>query len=307
MDTLEGMRVFVAVADQHSFTAGAKRLGISTKLASKYVRQLEERLGAQLFNRTTRSVTLTDTGRAYRERCIPLLDQLDEMESVVQARQRELAGSIRITAPTGFGSRELVQAILPFQQAHPKVSIQLQLSDQHVAIIDEGIDLAIRFGVLKDSSLVARKLMDMRLVVIASPAYLAKHGKPKHPNALATHNCFQQLTSADPSQWRFKVNGDEVSLRINGSFTANSPRAVAYMAAGGLGIGRCPYYTAEPFLESGDLEILFPEQEASKVTLYAVYPPNRHLTARIRALIEHLADWFGKNSQVTSNELFHPV
>lgn len=298
MDTLEGMRVFVAVAEQQSFTGGARRLGMSTKLASKYVRQLEERLAAQLFNRTTRRVTLTETGRAYLERCVPLLDQLDELEDVVQARQSELAGSIRITAPTGFGSRELVQALEPFQRAHPNVSIQLQLSDHHVGIIDEGIDLAVRFGTLRDSSLVARKLMDMRLVVIASPDYLAKHGKPDHPNALATHNCLQQLTSADPLIWTFEVDGEEISVRVDGSFRANSPRAVAYMAAGGLGIGRCPYYTAEPFLERNALQILFAEQEANSTTLHAVYPPNRHLTARIRALIDHLADWFaeGKHS-----------
>ncbi len=297
MDTLEGMRVFVAVADQQSFTRGAKRLGMSTKLASKYVRQLEEHLGAQLFNRTTRRVTLTDTGRAYRERCVPLLDQLDELEDVVRARQSALDGSIRITAPTGFGSRELVQALEPFQRANPNVSIQLQLSDHHVAIIDEGIDLAVRFGALKDSSLVARKLMDMRVVVIASPAYLAKHGRPDHPSALATHNCLLQLTAADPTTWTFAIDGEEMSVRVNGSFRANSPRAVAYMAAGDMGIGRCPYYTAKPFLERDALEILFEEQEANATTLYAVYPPNRHLTARIRALIEHLAAWFTRNQQ----------
>ncbi len=295
MDTLEGMRAFVAVADQQSFTQGAKRLGMSTKLASKYVRQLEERLGAQLFNRTTRRVTLTETGRAYRERCVPLLDQLDELEDVVQARQSELAGSIRITAPTGFGSRELVQALGPFQRANPKVSIQLQLSDHHVGIIDEGIDLAVRFGALKDSSLIARKLMDMRLVIIASPSYLAKHGKPDHPKALANHNCLLQLTSAAPSTWTFEIDSEEISVRVDGSFRANSPRAVAYMAAEGLGIGRCPFYTAEPFLERDALRVLFEEQEANGATLYAVYPPNRHLTARIRALIEHLADWFAKH------------
>jgi len=297
MDTLEGMRVFVAVADQQSFTQGARRLGMSTKLASKYVRQLEERLGAQLFNRTTRRVSLTETGRAYRERCVPLLDQFNELEDVVQARQSELAGSIRITAPTGFGSRELVQALEPFQRAHPKVSIQLQLSDHNIGIIDEGIDLAVRFGALKDSSLVARKLMDMRLVVIASPAYLAKHGKPGHPGALATHNCLLQLTTADPSIWTFEMDGEKISVRVNGSFRANSPRAIAYMAAGGLGIGRCPYYTAKPFLERDALKVLFEKQEANAMQLYAVYPPNRHLTARIRALIEHLAEWFVKDKR----------
>ena len=297
MDTLEGMRVFVAVADQQSFTGGAKRLGMSTKLASKYIRQLEGRLAAQLFHRTTRRVTLTETGRAYLERCVPLLDQFDELEDVVQARQSELAGPVRITAPTGFGSRELVQALEPFQRANPKVSVQLHLSDHHVGIIDEGIDLAVRFGTLKDSSLVARKLMDMRLVVIASPRYLAKHGRPDHPAALATHNCLLQLTTVDPSTWSFKVDGDEMSVRVDGSFRANSPRAVAYMAAGGLGIGRCPYYTAEPFLERDALQVLFAEQEANSTTLYAVYPPNRHLTARIRALIDHLAGWFAKGKR----------
>ncbi|MEP3274962.1 MAG: LysR family transcriptional regulator [Stappiaceae bacterium] len=292
MDTVDCMRAFAAVASHDSFTAGARQLGISTRLASKYVRQLEERLDAQLFNRTTRSVTLTDTGRAYLERCVPLLDQLDEMEGLVQARQSDLAGPIRITAPTGFGSRELVRALEPFQIAHPKVSIQLHLSDQHVSIVEEGIDLAVRFGALKDSSLIARKLMDMSVVVIASPAYLAKHGTPSHPAALSTHNCLLPLFSPDPHAWKFKIGDKDQTVRVDGTFQANSPRAIAYMAAGSLGVGRCPHYTARPFLEDGSLKVLFEEEESSQSTLYAVYPPNRHLTARIRTLIDHLAGWF---------------
>lgn len=295
MDTIEGMRTFVAVAGQESFTGGAKRLGISTKLASKYIARLEERLGAQLFHRTTRSVTLTDTGRAYLQRCVPVLDQIDEMEDVVQDRQSELAGPIRITAPTGFGSRELVEAIGPFQRAHPKVLVDMRLSDQHVAIIDEGIDLAIRFGALRDSSLVARKLMDMRLIVVASPGYLAEQGDPAHPQALATHNCLLPLTAADVSNWKFRIDGEQIAIAVDGSFKANSPRAIVHMAAAGLGIGRCPYYPAKPFLESGALKILFQDQEPDPTGLYAVYPPSRHLTARIRALIDHLAIWFSSD------------
>ncbi len=302
MDTLECMRAFVAVAGQNSFTAGARQLNISTRLASKYVRQLEEKLDAQLFNRTTRSVTLTDTGRAYLERCIPLLDQLDEMENVVQARQTELAGPIRVTAPTGFGSRELVRALQPFQTAHPNVSIQLSLADHHVAIVEEGIDLAIRFGALRDSSLIARKLMDMPVVAIASPDYLHKHGTPGHPSALSTHNCLLPLFTQDPGLWKFRISGEDVAVRVDGSFKANSPRAVAYMAAGGLGVGRCPLYTAKPFLEDGSLKVLFDEEHASHSILYAVYPPNRHLTARIRALIDHLANWFQKDGSVAAGE-----
>jgi DNA-binding transcriptional LysR family regulator len=294
MDTIDGMRTFVAVAGQKSFTGGASQLGISTKLASKYVRQLEEHLGAQLFNRTTRSVTLTDTGAAYLERCLPLLDQFDELEGLVQERQSELAGPIRITAPTGFGSRELVAALHPFQKAHPKVTFDIRLSDQHVAVIEGGFDLAIRFGVMKDSSLMARKLMDMRLVVIASPGYLAEHGEPKHPSALETHNCLIQLTSADPHNWKFSMGGDVAAFPVDGPFHANSPRAIAHMAVDGAGIGMCPYYAVKPFVEAGTLKVLFEAEEATTLTLYAVYPPGRHLTARIRALINHLAETFRK-------------
>lgn len=297
MDTIDGMRTFVAVAAQESFTGGAKRLGITTRLASKYIRQLEDRLGAKLFNRTTRSVTLTDTGRAYFARCGPLLDQFDELEGLVQQREAELAGPIRITAPTGFGSRELVEAVRPFQQANPHVSINMHLSDHQVGIIEEGFDIAVRFGALRDSTLIARKLMDMRVVVVASPDFLAEHGTPQHPVELVTCPCLILLTSSQPANWTFDIDGEVTSVRVAGTFSANSPRAVTHMAAGGFGIGRVPYYAARPFLESGQLEVLFERQETTTIGLYAVYPPGRHLTARIRALIDHLAATFATTAK----------
>lgn len=293
MDTIDCMRAFAAVAAQRSFTGGAKQVGISTKLASKYVARLEERLGAQLLHRSTRSVTITDTGRAYLDRCLPLLDQFAELEDVVQQRQTALAGPIRITAPTGFGSRELVEALHPFQRAHPGVQIELRLADHYVPILEEGLDLAIRFGVLRDSSLVARKLTDMRVVVVAAPDYLAAHGEPAEPEALATHRCLLQVASAHPDLWSFQRNGQRVEVAVEGGFRANSPRAVVHMALGGQGIGRVPYYAARPFIESGALKLLFADQERAPMPLYAVYPPNRHLTARIRALIDHLAEQLG--------------
>lgn len=289
MDTVDGMKTFAAVAAHESFTEGARQVGISTKLASKYIGQLEERLNAQLFNRTTRSVTLTDTGRSYYERCLPLLEQFDELEGLVQQRQTELAGRIRITAPTGYGSSQLVGLLQPFQVAHPKVSIELHLSDHHVSIVEDGHDLAIRFGILKDSSLVARKLMDMRIVCCASPDYLAKQGVPKEPAALTTHNCLLQASTAVTDHWEFKGPKGQYTVPVYGNFRANSPLAVANMAAGGLGIGRLPLYTAQPFLDAGRLKLIFEEQEAKVLGLYAVYPPSRHLTGRIRAVIDHLA------------------
>lgn len=292
MDIIEGMKAFAAVAAEQSFTDGARRVGISTKLASKYVGQLEERLNAQLFYRTTRSVTLTETGAAYYDRCLPLLEQFDELEGLVQERQSELAGRIRITAPTGFGSSQLVHMLQPFQATHPKVSVELHLSDHHVSVIDEGFDLAIRFGSLKDSSLVARKLMDMRIVCCASPDYLSKYGDPREPVALSTHNCLLQTVAGNSDNWEFTGENGVYTVPVTGNFRANSPLAVAHMAADGLGIGRIPLYTARPFIVEKRLKLIFEKEEAKILGLYAVYPPSRHLTARIRALIDHLATQF---------------
>ena len=292
MDIIKSMHAFAAVASEESFTDAGRRLGLSTNLISKYVRQLEEHLGAQLLHRTTRSVTLTETGAAYFERCVPLLEQVEELEDLVQNKQGELAGPIRITAPTGFGSRELVNAIKPFQLNHPNVFIDLHLSDQHVAIIEEGFDLAIRFGQLADSSLVARKLLDMRVVVTASPGYLETNGIPQTPYDLADHNCLISTVSADRKNWHFKTNEEEISIPVSGSFQADAPRAIVEMAAGGLGIGMIPYYSAAPHIDNGHLVILFEELEAIKIGLHVVYPPSRHLTARIRALIDHLGTAF---------------
>ena len=292
MDTIDGMRTFAAVAQEGSFTGAARRLNMTTKLASKYVGQLEERLNAQLFNRTTRSVALTDVGRAYLERCRPLLDQFDELEAVVQERQSELAGPIRMTAPTGFGSVNLIGALAPFQKEHPNVSIELHLNDRHASIIEEGFDVAIRIGALRDSSLIARRLAWMRVCVVAAPDYLERAGTPNHPNALSSHNCLVNHAIQDSFHWRFHMDGEEIRVPVSGTFQADAPRAAAEMAAAGLGITICPYYAIEPFLKRGALQILFPHHEAVRFGLYAVYPPNRHLTARVRGLIDHLAAKF---------------
>lgn len=294
MDTIKCMQAFAAVASNKSFTVGARQLGLSTKLVSKYVQQLEEKLNAQLFYRTTRSVTLTDTGNAYYEKCMPLLDQFNELEGLVQQRQGELAGTIRITAPTGFGSRELVKAIAVFQREHPKIMIDLQLADHLVSVVEEGFDLAVRFGKLDDSTLIARKLRDMRAVIVAAPSYLEKQGNPVHPSALQTHNCLIQMTIKEPANWPFNVNGERHSYKVNGKFHSNSPRATAHMAIDGLGIARCPLYAVQTHIDQGTLQILFAEYETSSISLYAVYPPNRHLSTRVRALIDflvvHMAD-----------------
>jgi len=292
MDTITGMQTFVAVAKQKSFTGGAKVLGISTKLASKYVAQLEKKLGAQLLHRTTRSVTLTETGAAYLDRSVPILDQINELEGVIQAKQSELAGPIRIAAPTSFGSNELVHALQLFKQSHPRVAIDLQLSDQRISIVEDGFDLALRFGDLEDSTLIARKLTDMKVVVFSSQDYLSKHGEPKHPDALSTHDCLVFSSSVDPSHWKFKMGRRTFAVPIKGSFRSNSPLAIVNMVLGGIGIGRVPVYIVEQYIKTGELKVLFDEFHTGDFALNAIYPPSRHLTSRIRALIDHLVEYF---------------
>lgn len=293
MDKIETMRAFLSVAQEGSFTAAGRRLGLSTKLVSKYVQQLEDRLRTQLFNRTTRSVSLTDMGAAYLDRCRPIVEQVDELDALVLERQTTLAGPIRVTAPTGFGSTRLPGALLPFMTEHREVEIDLKLADNRIALVEEGFDLAIRIGTLRDSTLIARKIADMPLVTTAAPAYLDAHGRPDNPRALATHNCLIDLNPTDTNVWRFTGKGGEHSVRVSGSLQANSPGAIAQMAIGGLGIARSPLYTVEDALADGRLERVLPDYVTDLFGLYALYPPNRHLTRRVRALIDHLAITFG--------------
>ena len=292
MDTLVGMETFIAVAKQKSFTGGAKVLGISTKLASKYIAKLESKLGAQLLHRTTRSVTLTETGKVYFDRCVSILDQFNELEGVIQAKQSDLAGPIRIAAPTSFGSNELVKALNIFKKNNPRVSIDLQLSDHRISIVEDGFDLAIRFGDLEDSTLIARKLLNMSVVVFSTPEYLERNGVPKNPEALSTHDCFIFSTSVDPMHWKFKQGRRIYAVPIQGSFRSNSPEAIVNMVLSGAGIGRVPVYLLEKYLESGEVITLFDNLQTDDFALNAIYPPSRHLTSRIRVLIDHLVEYF---------------
>lgn len=292
MDRLTGMQTFVAVAQQKSFTKGANVLGISTKLASKYVAQLESKLGAQLLHRTTRSVTVTELGLVYFDRCVAILDQYNELEGVIQAKQSQLAGPIRISAPTSFGSDELVKALDLFKKNNPNVSIDLQLSDQRVSIVEDGFDLAIRFGQLEDSNLIARKLLDMSVVVFSSQDYLSRMGSPKHPEALATHDCLIFSSSVEPTHWKFKKDRTVFAVPITGTFRSNSPKAIVNMVLSGVGIGRVPIYLVKDHIERGEVKVLFADLQTDDFALNAIYPPNRHLTSRIRAVLDHLVDYF---------------
>jgi len=288
MDTVETMRAFVAVAAEGGFTKGAKRLGRSVQNTSKSVRQLEETLNAQLFDRTTRSVSLNATGRALLSQCSDLVERYDEVLAAVSAQQGKPSGTVRITAPTAFGSRHLTPALAPFLKQYPEVSIELSLTDRRVSLVEEGFDLAIRVGTLDDSSMIARKLTAMRVVVVAAPGYLADHGRPAHPDDLVEHRCIIDTNFRSDRRWRFQIEGGDHTVPIEGPFVVNSPEATRAMAVGGVGIGMCPMYVVNADIVAGRLLPLFEEHEAYDFGVYAIYPHSRHLAVRVRALIDHL-------------------
>lgn len=294
MDTIDGMRSFVAVATTGSFTQGAQQLGQSTKLVSKYVQQLEKRLGAKLFIRTTRSVSLTEVGNAYLDRCIPLLAQFDELDAVVEDQKSELEGLINISAPSGFVSHQLVHAARSFQQLHPKVNIRMNLSDRPVSLIEDEVDLTIGFGQdlddnnLDDMSLVAKKLTVVPMSLLASPQYIHQFGQPKTPNELTQHNCLLLDIASGGNLWNFEIEGKQHQVNVSGNFIVNSPRSLIHMALDGAGILNCPNDDVKRYIERGELVPLLIGYQQSERELFFSYPSNKYPSARVRRLIEHL-------------------
>ena len=289
MDKIDRMRAFALVANNASFTVAAQRMGRSARLVSKYVADLENALGVQLLNRTTRSVSLTDAGATYLTLCEPLLDGFDELEDRVRNEQASLRGVIHVSAPTGFGALRLVPSLAKFAEKHPNVELDLKFSDRRASIVEEGLDLAVRIGPMRDSSLKVRQLGRMPLVVCASPAYLERAGHPSHPQALATHECILDGNMTEPTVWMFSISGQEEAVQVNGRFRMNAPAASARLAVEGAAIARCPAYTVADALNSGDLVELFPENRVSPYVVAALFPQNRRITTRVRALLDHLA------------------
>ena len=292
MDTVSGMRAYVAVVAAGSFTAAAERLGMSKALASKYVRQLETRLGTRLLNRTTRSLSPTEAGRAYFQQAQRLLEELDELEASMGAAQAVPRGHLLVAAPVTFGEMYLVDAAADFLAAQPQVSLEFRLSDRFVNLVDEGLDLAVRIGRLDDSGLVARRLGASRLVACAAPAYLAHAGRPAHPRDLDHHDCVLDANHRGPG-WRFEaVTGEAIEVRPRGRFRANSAAAARKMALDGGGVALSPGYVVADDLAGGRLERVLTGFTLPETPIQAVYPHARHLAAKVRAFVDFLQQRF---------------
>lgn len=299
MDTLDGMRTFVAVVNAGSFTAAAERLGLSPALVSKYIGQLENRLGVRLLHRTTRRLSLTEVGRAYHERCSQLLESFDELEAAVQARHASPRGILRISAPEIFGEQYLTPALGAFLQQEPLITLDLRLSDRFVDLLEEGLDLAIRMGELPDSQLVAQRLGSSRLVTCAAPAYLAHAGTPAHPQALLEHCCILDSNLRSTPHWPFREGETRFSMRVAGRITVNSARAARQAALAGLGVALCPDYVIAEDLRQGHLQPLLADYAPTAFGIYAVYPHSRHLATKVRACVAFLREYLAREPVAT--------
>lgn len=290
MDKIELIRVFETVARHNSFTKAANELDLALQTVSKYIKTLENQLGVQLFDRTTRKVNLNATGVVYLQRCTDLLEHFDEVEASVREAHSEPKGKIRLSAPTAFGEMHLIKSLSRFLVDYPEIEIDLDLSNRRVSIVEEGFDVAIRIGTLTDSSMVARKLGNVRVVVCASPDYLKKHGTPSHPRELADHNCLIDNNLRMGRHWPFKENGTEFKVDVSGNFQGNSPRSIRATVAQGVGVGYCPIYVLSEDIAKGNVVLLFEDMESVSYGIYAMYPHRKNLSKRVRTLVDFLAE-----------------
>ncbi len=294
-DPLEGMSVYAAVVDAGTFTGAARQLRISKGAVSQQVQKLEDRLGVRLLNRTTRRLSLTDEGRAFYDHCRRILDEARDAVDALDSLGTGPRGRLRVNAPMSFGIMHLGPAVADFMAAYPEIEIDLELNDRQLDVVEEGFDMAIRIARLPDSSLIARRLAPCRRIVMASPAYWDRVGRPRHPNDLKNHDALIYDYLSDPDTWTFKGPEGRISVTVSGRMRANNGEVLLAAAKRGLGVDFAPTFFCCGEIQSGELEVVLSDFEDDPISVYAVYPHKRHLSPRVRAFVDFLADRFGEN------------
>lgn len=293
MDKLTSMLVFTKVAKAGSFASAAKELGLSRAMATKHVMQLENNLGIRLLNRTTRNLNLTEVGMVYLDRCLQILDDIDETEIAVTRLQTEPRGTLKVNATPFFGAYHLAPAIAAYSELYPDVNVELVLQAGTVDLIEEGFDLAIQLDELRDSSLIARKLGGSQRVVCGSPDFFKKHGTPKTPDDLRKYNCLVNYSLAPRDQWSFTLTGGEQALvKVSGNMQANSADALRMAAISGLGLVMLPTYMVGLDIRKGRLQTVLSDCNPAGLEIHAVYPHRKHLSAKVRTFVDFLHDRF---------------
>lgn len=289
---VNAMLVFARVVEESSFSAAARRLGQSKSAVSKQVAQLEDMVGARLLQRTTRRLALTDAGAAFYERCARIASEVEDAENAVSQLQTQPRGRLRVSGPLSFGIRYLGPVIAEFLRVHSELHIELDLSDRRVDLLEEGFDLAVRIGRLGDSSLIARRICPVRMHVVASPEYLAKHGQPAHPSELVHHNCLQYTYSSVGQTWTFATPDGPLAVTTHGTLRSNNGDVVMAAVRSGLGIAMAPDFICGPQLHTGEVVSLFDEYGEAGAYLSAVYPHGRHLSTKVRLFVDALVAAF---------------
>jgi DNA-binding transcriptional LysR family regulator len=294
LDRLTGLEVFAKVAAIGSLSGAARSLGMSQTMVTKHVAALETRLGTKLFHRTTRRLSITEAGRSYLESTERILVDMEAADAAIAAERVEPRGLLRVNVPVVFGTRQIAPLLAEFANNHPKVTTELGLNDRVVDLAEEGWDMAIRIGKLRDSSMVARRLAPNRLIVCAAPSYLAKHGTPRTVADLASHNCLGYTLSqqAQATEWLFGRDG-EIRVQVSGNLRANNGEALRAASLEGLGLARQPTFIVADDLRAGRLVRLPLDQpEIQTSAVHAIYLPERRPPAKVRAFIDFLAARF---------------
>lgn len=289
MNKLDAMQTFVRVAEAGSFTAVSNQLQVARSVVTRQVAALERALGVKLITRSTRRLSLTTQGAAYLEKCRVILNMLDAAESGLAQDETEPRGTIRVGLPLSFGLQVLTPCLLDFAERHPLVELVMDLSDERANLIEEGLDLAIRITAELKPGDVMRRLGACRLLTLASPEYLAKHGEPKYPADLRDHRCLIYASDATPASWSFRDKSRERRVAVRGSVVANNGVLLAEACTRGMGITRAPDFMAAPFIARGALREILKKYEPTPLGVYAVLPGSRYVPHRVRLLIEHLA------------------
>lgn len=288
MDQLGAMRTFVRVAEAGSFAAVALQLGAARSAVTRQIAALEARLGTRLITRSTRRLTLTAAGSAYLERCRDILALVDEAESEVHEARGDIRGGLRISLPLSLGVRYLMPMIAEFTAAHPRLEVEVDFTDRRVDLISEGMDLALRVTARLEETAVARRLGASRSVVVASPSYLERHGRPAHPRDLIGHECFGYVPALR-SKWPFFINGRLTWVRTQGRLHANNGDALLRATVQGLGITYQPMFIVADALRAGSVVPILERYRCQELGLFAVFPSGRYVTRPVRALTDFLA------------------
>lgn len=291
MNRLFEAEAFVLVVEEGSFTSAAKRLGITKSYTSKLITRLEDRLGVRLLQRSTRRLSLTEPGRAYYDRCAEVVQAMEEAESEATRLQTAPRGWLRVTMPAAFGVSYLAAPLSDFKTRHPALAVEAVFTDRYVDLLAEGFDLAIRVGEQVDPGLVARRLVNVDMVLCAGEAYLARRGAPQRPEDLADHECLLYAYHADPRTWKLKGPRGEVAVGVSGTLIANHAGMLVEAASRGLGVLNVPVFHSAQHLRDGRLRRVLPEWRWP-VTVNAVFPSSRHLSAKVRVFVDFLMDHF---------------